>query len=913
MKKKLSKVLAVVLSLVLAVGLAAVDGASVAQAAKKAKKLTLVDAGDLNVTSGETRTIKIKGNKAKKAKWSVKGDGASYVSLNKTKGKKVKMTVADNATGTVKVVAKLTKKNKVTVTYTLSCEATAITLADAEGYTNEAIALETTVTPSNATAVDVTYAVYTDEAATAAAEKATVADGALTATEAGTYYVVATAGTLTSNIAKVVVTDKLAKIESVKQIKKDVIEIKFDADASKVTDDTLLIENVNGVRVNVKTIVLDDAKTTATVTTLVNMADGKDHTVTYADSSATFTATTGEVSALQITPTEVPINVESEISALAVDVNGVILDEVKYSDNDELYTFEIELGDTAEITGNNKLKMTTVGSTVKVKVVHNTNELDANGDLRVFTGEQVITAVAEGNISGYEVVKFAKAESDSFWNGVDKVRVNGGTDGSFWVGAYVKDDLGYERVNGSLTAANFTLESADDTYLLVDGDKVTGVRAGKTFILVKQENDVKFVIPVEIEAAAELTSIEVSANSLTLTAGNINDPSAAPAFKGEEKKFEVKPKNQYGEDYGNVTIDFDAPTSVKNNEAIVNKAIDGGLKVTATDPALWDEQAEDYLAKGKKKTNTYTIKVKDNDNSGKELTKNVNVTVRRPQDTIKKLALSIDHASSTLKMDTALTAWYNQAESVAKIRLGCYDVDGVLIKYAALPESDDSIGKVAAIELRKGTTDAKDLIVADKTAAGQLVVSNTASPDAFEFVGRFENAHPTLAAVKYVTNAENASYRINVKGVKIAEDGLSVTYGNEKGYASLSATITVTNTQKGITLNQEQKSINMTPDVENVADIASKTISVQVADTNSDYNVYNYTTEKNTDKYYFEAVEKGFKITGKSLALTKIKVYVPYPCSTWVDDGRGTNTWVEEKYLVYLPVEASVNYTVIGE
>lgn len=916
MKKKLSKVLAVVLSLVLAVGLAAVDGASVAQAAKKAKKLTLVDAGDLNVTSGETRTIKIKGNKAKKAKWSVKGDGASYVSLNKTKGKKVKMTVADNATGTVKVVAKLTKKNKVTVTYTLSCEATAITLADAEGYTNEAIALETTVTPSNATAVDVTYAVYTDEAATAAAEKATVADGALTATEAGTYYVVATAGTLTSNIAKVVVTDKLAQVTGVKQTRKNVIEVTFDADASKVTDDTLLIENVLGVRVNIEKITLDDAKTTATVKTLVNMADGKDYTVTYGESSATFTATTGEVASITVTPDEAPINTKITVWAQAVDVNGVILDEVKFGANNASYEFTVDIADGGQTDEQNgQIIMDTVGAKAIVDVVYHSNEFDANGEEITFSTKEEIVAVAEGIISGYDKVGFATADPGekaftafADWELKSNVRVDGGKAGSFWITTLVKDDLGNVRVDGSLTAAGYTLESADDTYLLVDGDKVTGVREGKTYVLVKKENEVIFTIPVEIQAASKLTSIELSKATVYLTAGNVALPSERhnDTWKADSASVLVSAKDQYGEDYGKVAVVCE-PSSATNNEKVMNVTANG----QSIDVVAANEIPTATLGYGKYQSNTYTVKVTDTVN-GTEFTKKLFARVTQPLEKAASMGLTVDSAKVDTKLLKADNS--NEANQYSTIMLALYDSAGTLKYYEYLPSG-------ASIEVKKGGSTISNVVTSAYTAAtitgaGFVTVvdncSGAAFNDSYQFVTRAlydEDAYVMSASgtktLKVATKVATGSYKIYVKGIKFNKTTGAVDYTDNKNDYQVT-TITVTDTQQAIKVGQDFKTTTLSIPATNDANaweaIAITTLRTEATDACS--AVFSATTANAGD--WFAMDKYGMKVisakvdANKSIAITKVRVYVPYLDGSWGDGA-------------VLPVDVNVNYTIKAE
>ena len=49
------------------------------------------------------------------------------------------------------------------------------------------------------------------------------------------------------------------------------------------------------------------------------MVDGKEYTVTYGESSAKFTASTGEIASIDVEPLEAPINTDIKVYAIAKD------------------------------------------------------------------------------------------------------------------------------------------------------------------------------------------------------------------------------------------------------------------------------------------------------------------------------------------------------------------------------------------------------------------------------------------------------------------------------------------------------------------------------------------------------------------------------------------------------------------
>lgn len=333
MKKKLRMILAVVLSLVMVFGLASVHTATVSQAAKKLK---FTKTGKKAVKSGEKRTLKISGTKAKKATWSVTGTGKQYIKLAKKQGKTNSFTLKGNATGTAKITAKLTKKNKVSVTYTLSCDAEGIQFAkdsqNVEIMMDEAVTLTVVANPSNAVLPKVSYevAAVVDGKPVPAGNAVTLKieeNGAVfSASAPGTYNVTATAGEFT---ATAVVTVNNA-IHSAKQTALTEIKAVFQGDIGECSfqpeDFTLVREG--GTPAAIKAVEKTGAQELL-LTTNEKMNDGGTYTLTYDGYSVSFEATNGLVSALSIEPKTVMVNTPTDVTVSTKDAKGIVLDTYK--------------------------------------------------------------------------------------------------------------------------------------------------------------------------------------------------------------------------------------------------------------------------------------------------------------------------------------------------------------------------------------------------------------------------------------------------------------------------------------------------------------------------------------------------------------------------------------------------------
>lgn len=959
MKKKLSKVLAVVLSLAMVLGLAAVDTTSVGQAAKKLK---FTKTGKKAVKSGQKRTLKISGTKAKKAKWTVTGTGKQYIKLAKKKGKTNSFTVKANATGKAKITAKLTKKNKVSVTYTLSCDLEGVTFDEASAAAN----VETGATanlklvgvPSNATVPTATYAVWMDAEKTTAVPETTIVTAAaveggvdFTASVAGTYYVVAAAGDFEAT-AVVTVKDHVAVLKEVKQTKLNELVLTFDSDCTyiKETDDIKIVDN-NGTRHDVKTITFDkDDKTKATVTVLVDLNDGKENSVEYKGTEVKFTASNGEVTNIKLNVEQAPIKTTIPLKGLFLDANGVEVKEVKYGDySNEKFEITVEpTGEASEDSSNNAIRMEALTDTVKVNAVYRSGKLDATTLEPVeYRQTFVITAIAEGQISGVKeyTIWDSKDGDDQKYSKLDaanknkhdiKVDVDASAVKELY--ALVVDDLGYTKVDGSLTAAGYTLSSADDTILQVNGDLLQGNREGTTRVLVADDQgNVKFTIPVTVLAAPQLKSFTVDKSTLILSAGNKSVPNVDGGradWDTDHQSIKVVPLDQYNEVYKKVSINVYNPESASKNYRSeynvwdaqggdVSNLYDSDGKFFSVTASVKDQldatqdynadTAKDALKAGKSHSNTFTVEVKDTVFTETTLNKTVYVTTKQPvYNNVKTIKLE---APSTI--DTTLTKKSANNKKVAEtIKVALYDGSGVFVAYDYLAITKNAIsitksgktynaanGYVAdgianastdnTLALASAKAGAKITLGAIYFAGGEADGSTKAAQ--MDFV--YRSVKPVTGyslqvpgakdtPVYAVTKADATRYTIKVSKIdRISTGGLQSDFLRDDttcvtlGAAStkvITATIKVEDKQAVPTITQIKKS-NSDISLEGVLENAFKVECSDTEDANKAYDPAAYDKDQKTGEYVLATVDKGFVQNEKGVSFTKIKVLVPYP------------------------------------
>ena len=550
--KTFKKVLASALAAAMVVTAFPVANAEAATAPK-------LSATKATIYAGQSKTITVKNlTGAWKGAKVVSASSKKSVATVSRKGNKitVKAVKAGKATVTVKVTPKKGKAKSLKATITVKKP----TLTVKAAATELAVGETTTITAKATPKKTVSFKSADETIATVDAKT-----GVVTAVKAGTVKITATAGKLSKDVD---LTIKNVIFKDVKQTKANELTATIAGDTASLKTDSVAIKNtVNNIVYAVKSVTVDKAdKTKVTITTFADMKDGKEYSVTIADTTKTFTATDNKIVAVSVTPTTVPYGSLSTISAIATDAQGVVLDEEKYN-NEANITLA---GKTAEFkitpaaggyTTGAQLFLAKKDDVAKAKVVIKSGEYDATGKEinNVESGEVAITAVEPEavTVSDFQV-RIANA---AVTGGFDKAKANtslaiGDTGHAYF--KFVDSKKADVTANYKISTSNASVLVMSDTTLTGSTQDVTvyGATAGTAYIIVKDAKDnVVATLPVTVTAKRTVDKLALSQTSFTL--------STATSVGVESVKATVK--DQYGDDttaYNVAVENLTAPTGV---------------------------------------------------------------------------------------------------------------------------------------------------------------------------------------------------------------------------------------------------------------------------------------------------------------------------------------------------------------
>lgn len=305
------------------------------------------------------------------------------------------------APGTVTVKAKSRKTGKEVArkTFTVRQRATSIKASDVYLNPGDYTYVKAKLTPSTSTDVIRFYS----------SDKEIVTIGA-TSGKAKAYKigettirVIAKASKSVSNSSKANKTTSVniyigAYIDYVQQLEPAKIKVDFKTDVTGYdmkASDFDISNNKTKKKFAVKDISVSG--NSVTLTTNDKMNDGGTYTVTYAKSSAKFTATDGRITDMEITPTVVPEKTSTEITVNLKDKDGVIVESYNTSNKPEYVDFSISTS-SGFVGFDGKLYLNNVQSTATARAVYHTYnyEKDESGKTvetgTVDTGNVTITA-----------------------------------------------------------------------------------------------------------------------------------------------------------------------------------------------------------------------------------------------------------------------------------------------------------------------------------------------------------------------------------------------------------------------------------------------------------------------------------------------------------------------------------------
>lgn len=442
---------------------------------------------------------------------------------------------------TVKVTAKKSGK-KVSKTLYANAKVIGAGLRFTSAPTDLAVGTEDKVVTKKCPSVaKVTYKSSDDAVATVDAN-----DGTVKAIKAGKVTI-----TATSDYGNIVTTDinvKKAILKSATQTEYNKIEAVIVGDTKDIKPSDITVTNTaTKANVAVKSVsAKKGAENTFVIETFTSMTDAKEYSVVYADSTAVFTATNNTVAKVDLTKTEVPAGVKTEVKAVTKDANNIILGYFDLTNgNTSKGQVTTALTITKGYVQGTDVYLPTVGDTMAAKITYHTGSFASNGtETGVIENVATITAVDPSTINYNYAVTIG--DSAPSWKAASfkantAVKIGGQTNAYF----RITDENGNDVADYSA----YSVETADPTKLVVNAVKlsslgvgsagvaINGVSAGDTYILVKKDGKVVYSLPVQVQGKATATSVSLNKTSVTVMEnGKVVET------------IEAKLKDQYGND-----------------------------------------------------------------------------------------------------------------------------------------------------------------------------------------------------------------------------------------------------------------------------------------------------------------------------------------------------------------------------
>lgn len=448
--------------------------------------------------------------------------------------------------GSAKVKVKVTAKKsgkKVSKTLYANAKVIGAGLRFTSAPTDLAVGTEDKVVTKKCPSVaKVTYKSSDDAVATVDAN-----DGTVKAIKAGKVTI-----TATSDYGNIVTTDinvKKAILKSATQTEYNKIEAVIVGDTKDIKPSDITVTNTaTKANVAVKSVsAKKGAENAFVIETFTSMTDAKEYSVVYADSTAVFTATNNTVAKVDLTKTEVPAGVKTEVKAVTKDANNIILGYFDLTNgNTSKGQVTTALTITKGYVQGTDVYLPTVGDTMAAKITYHTGSFASNGtETGVIENVATITAVDPSTINYNYAVTIG--DSAPSWKAASfkantAVKIGGQTNAYF----RITDENGNDVADYSA----YSVETADPTKLVVNAVKlsplggvgstgvaINGVSAGDTYILVKKDGKVVYSLPVQVQGKATATSVSLNKTSVTVMEnGKVVET------------IEAKLKDQYGND-----------------------------------------------------------------------------------------------------------------------------------------------------------------------------------------------------------------------------------------------------------------------------------------------------------------------------------------------------------------------------
>ena len=637
--KSSKKVLAFALAAAMVVTAVPATNAQAASTAKlSAKKATVYSEG--------YKTVTVKTPKSwKSVKVTATSNKKSVAKVKKTAAKKIKVTGVKPGTAkvTVKVTYKTSTKKKAKtqtkkLTYTMKVAKASVALSgDSAVAVGSTTKLTTTKKASSRAKIAYTSS---DETIATVSE-----DGTVKGVKAGKATITAklTIGKDTATATQEVeVKNYVLSTVAQNKLTELTATVAGDTKNLKASDFTVKSEATNVVYPVSKVTVDSKDASKVTLTLFSELKDAATYDVTLDGITKTFVASDGKVASIALDKATIPYATETEVKLVSKDANGVVVKELKYGEADASYDFTINTNGNGYTNGS-KLYLNKVGDTATAEITYKTGKYDQNGkpEGNIGPNKVTITASAQSEINNFavriddSVKKFDKAKD------TNKIAVN-----ETKVAMFKIQNADNQEISDY---SKYTFESSDKSVLMLASNKVgtnnsiriTALKNGTAYILVKKDDKVVGSVAIDIVAERAVATLELDKYDVTLSKNLASD----------SKTVNVTLKDQYGDKWsGDYNLNIEClSTDAKdsNNKTLVANDVKGAdyyNTVAKTDKKVTFVNS---AAKG-----NYVYKISYKKDNKEIAAKTVSVAVKQTDSTkISAYRLDVDNSNVDMKVD----------------------------------------------------------------------------------------------------------------------------------------------------------------------------------------------------------------------------------------------------------------------
>lgn len=571
------------------------------------------------------------------------------------------------------------------------------------------------------------------------------------------------------------------------------------------------------------------------------MNDGKEYSVTIADTTKTITATDNKIIAVKVTTTTIPYDTLSTISAIAIDAQGIELATIDMDDatlDGKAVTFTVTPAVGGYTTGA-QLYLAKKGDVAKAKVTIKSGEYDATGK-EINNVESEETTITAGDKEVITVSDFKARVSTEANKSFDEVKDNA----TLAVG---EQGYAYFKImnskNEEATYPNYKVESSDSNVLVVaagplaaNGGKkgssqvaIYGVTAGTAYLVVKDTKNkdaVVATIAVTVNAKRAVDSLSLDRTSFVLaTNAGVNT-----------EIVNITVKDQYGE---KMTTGYTAKAEILSSPAGATAA-DVTVSTTDITKAV-------FTGNSSAKEGTYKFKVTVEDTTTKATRSQVvTVIVKKPEGTVT-YAFEIAGVDANNTVDATLKDGVSPAKTEVTIKI-VKTQGGVKVAYV-----DDTTG----ITVKKGD-------VVQTIASG-----SSASVATFTAIDVQNNIATAATAGTYVVSGKTDGANIAPVTFVVKNDTAKVTVAQTQNTVTKDTTLSAAELCKSFDFyfgakKLEAGDIISVNEIKAVVEGAPEDVITKVADGNVAYiTTIKLTVKLNGSDGFYVTVPVNKSVTGK--------------------------------------------------